>query len=425
MNAADHLHVYARLASAWRSQWWSAERIRAYQEAALLRIMRHAATHVPHYRGLGIDPRSIVSSADLSRFPLLTKRDIQGAANSLLAEGSERSRLFASRTSGSTGEPTTTYFDRSAWLLGKYVLKMRRVAATSGFAPGRRILVVSEQSPGALGVAAQAAPSGLGVFFRQRLVSIHDPIDELLGVLRQLRPHIVYAFPSFLLELISAAGRKSIELPRIATLYTSSEVLTSGARERIEKAFRGRLYDIYGSTELKEVAWQCDHARYHLNFESTYVEAPERGQRGPLVFTALANHAMPLIRFSIGDQAAVGDEPCACGRQSPWLSQIEGREGELITLPSGRRLSPYLLTTVIEAEASILQYRIVQTAPAKFRVDVVRGPKAEPQQPGADLCAELSRVAAEEVDFSLREVDSIERPENGKRSVFVRAGLAA
>lgn len=425
MNAADHLHVYARLVSAWRSQWWSADRIRDYQEAALLRIMRHAAAHVPYYRRLGIDPRSIVSSADLPRFPLLTKRDVQGAADSLLAEGSERSRLFTSRTSGSTGEPTTTYFDRPAWLLGKYVLKMRRVAATSGIAPGRRVLVVSEQSPEALGAAARAAPSGLGVFFQQQLVSIHNPIDEHLEVLQRVRPHIVYAFPSYLLDLVSAAEQKSIELPRVATLYTSSEVLTSGARGRIEKAFRGRLFDVYGSTELKEVAWQCDHARYHLNFESTYVEMPELGQRGPLVFTALVNRAMPLIRFSIGDQATVSEGPCACGRRSPCLSQIEGREGEFITLPSGRRLSPYLLTTVIEADASILQYRIVQTAPADFRIDVVRRRKAAAQRPSADLCAELSRVAAENVDFSLRDVTSLERPENGKRSVFTRAGLAA
>ena len=208
MNAADHLHVYARLVSAWRSQWWSAERIRAHQERALLRIMRHAAEHVPYYRRLGIDPRSISSSADLTRFPLLTKRDVQGAADSLLAEGSERPACSPHAHRAARAEPTTTYFDRPAWLLGKYVLKMRRVAATSGIAPGRRVLVVSEQPPDALRAAAQAAPSGLGVFFQQRLVSIHDPIDEHLEVLCRVRPHIVYAFPSYLLDLISAAERK-------------------------------------------------------------------------------------------------------------------------------------------------------------------------------------------------------------------------
>ena len=151
------------------------------------------------------------------------------------------------------------------------------------------------------------------------------------------------------------------------------------------------------------MAWQCGHARYHLNFESTYLEMPELGGRCPLVFTTLVNRAMPLIRFSIGDQATVSDEPCACGRQSAWLSQIEGREGELITLPSGRRLSPYLLTTVIEADASILQYRIVQTAPANFRIDVVRRPKSWASAARRRSVRRASRVAAENVDFSLRD----------------------
>ena len=424
MKAADQFHVYTRLLLAWRSQWWSAARIHAYQESALVRIMRHATTNVPYYRHLGIDPRSIRGRADLQRFPLLTKRDIQNAGDALLAEGLDRSRLFISRTSGSTGEPTTTYFDRSTWLLGKYVLKMRRMAATGGTGLGQRVLVVSEQPAEALDAAKRSAPSGLGVLFQQRLVSIHRPVDEHLIELQRFRPHVIYAFPSYLLDLVAAAEQQAITLPRVGALYTSSEVLTSGARTRIEQAFGGRLYDIYGSTEMKEVAWQCKHGSYHLNFESTYMETPAHSQRGPLVLTTLVNTGMPLIRFAIGDQATFDSEPCACGRRSPCLSQIDGREGDVITLPSGKRLSPYLLTTVIEADASILQYRIVQTTPSAFRIDVVRRLNMVSQRSDAELCGELLKFAAE-ANFSVREVDVLERPANGKRSVFVRAGLAA
>jgi phenylacetate-CoA ligase len=143
-----------------------------------------------------------------------------------------------------------------------------------------------------------------------------------------------------------------------------------------------------------------------------------------LVLTTLINTAMPLIRFAIGDQASFDSEPCACGRRSPCLSQIDGREGDVITLPSGKRLSPYLLTTVIEADSSILQYRIVQTAPAAFRIDVVRRQSRVSQRSDAELCGELLKFAAE-ASFSVREVAVLERPANGKRSVFVRAGLAA
>jgi phenylacetate-coenzyme A ligase PaaK-like adenylate-forming protein len=103
------------------------------------------------------------------------------------------------------------------------------------------------------------------------------------------------------------------------------------------------------------------------------------------------------------------------------MSEFLGREGEMITLASQRRLTPYLLTTVIEAETSILQYRIVQTDPDAFRIDVVVRSAGESLRWRAKLCSQLERVAGEAVRFEVREVDALERGSGGKRSVFVRA----
>lgn len=425
MRTADQWYVATRLLRTLRSQWWPAARIRAWQDAALVRIMRHAATQVPRYRRLGIEPSSIMSGDDLQRFPLLTKRDIQEDSGSLLATGYDPGELFTSRTSGSSGQPTTTYFDRPAWLLGKYVLKMRRIAATRGAGLGRRVLVVSEQPADKLVAAVRDAPSGFGVFFRQRRVSIHRPVEEHLAELQSFRPHVLYAYPSYLLDLVTMAGQQAVRLPRVAAIHTSSEVLTDGARERIEAAFRGRLYDVYGSTELKEVAWQCDHGSYHVNFESVFVERPANGERGELILTSLTNRAMPMLRFATGDLATFDDGLCRCGRQSPCLSRIDGRQGDLIALPSGRRLSPYVLTTAIEADSSVLQFRIVQTGGSSIRIDIVRRSGTPAGKSTAALCAELATLAAEPVDFTVREVGGFERPANGKRSVFTRAVAAA
>ena len=421
MRPADQLRVTQQLVAALRSQWWSAERIRAHQDAALVGIMRHAVTRVPFYRRLDLPAHTIKRAADLQRFPLIRKRDVQREPQSFLADGYAPATSFEARTSGSSGEPMTTYFDRESWLLTRYALKMRRVAATCGPPLLRRVLLVSEQRPSQMGSVARAAPHGLGMFFRQRYVSIHTPPELHLDEIERFRPHIIYAFPSYLLDLVMVAERLGRRLPQTDVLYTSSEVLTQAARRRIEEAFRGRLYDVYGCTELKEVAWQCSHGPYHLNFESVYIEPQPPGAEARLVLTTLCNRAMPLLRFDIGDRAVFHNGPCPCRRAGPCLEEIAGREGEMIVLPSGRHLSPYLLTTAIEAHGSVRKYQIIQTGIEAFRVDLVLAGERASQDWQGRLCAELAHIAAEPVQFSVRVVDEIDRTPGGKRSVFVRA----
>jgi len=424
MRLGDQLKLAGQLAGALRSQWWSRDRIRAFQGAALVEMMRYAVVHVPYYRRLGLPAEDLRRAEDLQRFPLIRKRDLQEEPAAFLAEGHDPAGVHASRTSGSCGQPTTTYFDRESWLLMRYALKMRRVVATSGVPLLRRVLIVSEQPEEQLAALERAAPGRLGLFYSLRYVSIHTPAEQHIDEFERYRPQVIYAFPSYLLDLVDRAERLRRPLPRIPVLSTSSEVLTAAARRRIEAAFRGRLFDVYGSTEFKEVAWQCRSGRYHLNFESVYVERPAAGRSGPLVLSTLCNRAMPLLRFDVGDAAFFGGERCACGRESLCLDQITGRESEMIDLPSGRRLSPYLLTTAIEASDLVRTYRIVQTSADAFRVDVVL---AGPPAPGwqGHLCTELTRIVAEPARFTVRLVDAIERAPGGKRAAFVRADCAA
>ena len=421
MKVVDQWDVGAKLWAAMRSQWWSSEHIRDHQQRSLVSMMRHAVANVPFYQRLRLPATTILDPADLERFPVIGKHDIQRDPEAFLAPGVASATLYSSRTSGSSGQPTTTYFDRQTWLLCKYALKMRRIAATAGLPFMKRVLIVSEQAPELLAAGTRSGPSGLGVFFSQQRVSIHTSVAQHLAVLAEYRPHIIYAFPSYLLDLIASAERHGLTLPKIETLYTSSEVLTPAARARIENAFFGRLYDVYGSTEFKEVAWQCRAGRYHVNVESVYVEGQAADVRAPVILSTLCNVAMPLLRFDIGDRAVFGNDLCPCGRESPHMLEFVGREGDMIALRSGRRLSPYLLTTAIESEGSILQYRIFQTGTNTFRIDViVRSPGQSVSWQRA-ICEELERVIGESAEFEVREVDALGRAASGKRSVFLRA----
>ena len=92
-------------------------------------------------------------------------------------------------------------------------------------------------------------------------------------------------------------------------MSTTSEPLMPGPRERLERAFGVRPFNVYGTTEG---LWGCDceqRAGVHLFEDLCIVEnvdadgravpAGEPGTR--LLVTNLFNRIQPLIRFEVGD----------------------------------------------------------------------------------------------------------------------------
>jgi len=420
MRLSDALRIGVGTARLQRSQWRSAARIRACQRARLGRTLRFALDRVPHYRRLDIDTRNGGPEDWLARFPVLSKHDLQMAGESLLAQGTRREDLHKSRTSGSTGEPTVAYFDRPAWLLTKYALKLRRMLSY-GLGPGTRVLIVSEADEAALRSQREAVLAGQGRLFRQAYVSLHAPLESHVRELQSLRPHAIYAFPSYLADLLDHCERHGIVLPPVAVVFTSSEIVPASLRRRLTESLGARVCDVYGCTEFKEVAWQCEAGRYHVNHESVWIEAlpgPEAGAPGTLLLTTLVNRAAPLIRYRVGDLGRLEWASCRCGRAGPALSALAGREVELLELPDGRRLSPYLLTTAVEDIAGLRQYQFVQTAAdcLELRFSTLNGDAPD----DASLRARLHALVGGQMRIRLLPVAAIPRTPGGKRKVLVR-----
>lgn len=412
------MSVVRRFAGLWSSQYWDAEKIRAYQTRQVLEVLRHAVLNVPFYRGLGIDAASLRSAADLERFPLLTKQEVQARASDFISDGLQASDLHSSRSSGSTGEPLTTYFDRDSWLINKYALKLRRTAA-AGLGAVARLLIVDDEPTAGAGLAWLGhLPRGPAY----KRISVYDDIESASATLRAFRPTAVYAFPSWFTEIVRHAEHQGRPLPPIAAAFTSSEVLTATARRRIERAFGAAVFDIYGSTEFKEVAWQCRHGRYHVNFESTWIETcadDDAAEPSLLVLTTLNNRAMPLIRYSIQDRARVGHGSCACGRHSQYLEQIDGRRIEVLLLADGRRLSPYTLDAAIDSIPGIAKFQLVQPRKGCLSVQYVAKPGSSDEPLERELAARL-RAAVGEIDLDFKRCDTLPRGPAGKHRMLIQ-----
>jgi phenylacetate-coenzyme A ligase PaaK-like adenylate-forming protein len=106
-----------------------------------------------------------------------------------------------------------------------------------------------------------------------------------------------------------------------------------------------------------------------------------------VLLTNLANRVQPLIRYDLGDSVTLGAARCSCGSPFPTV-RVEGRSDEILRLKAGRgrvSLLPMGIATVIEEEARVHRFQVVQTAPGALEV------RLEPA-PGAGDREERARV---------------------------------
>lgn len=334
-----------------RAQWLPPERLRALQWQRLSALLRHAYTRSPLYRErfkeLGLVPDDIRSFDDLRLLPPTTREDLR-APDRLLAEDHPKDHLRASMTSGSTGRRTTSYFDEPAWVKAKYLLKLRARRAC-GLRPWDRVALFQEDAP--------EVPH-FGPWTRTQAFTIHRPIEEVLPAALRFGAAAFYGFPGYFARLAEVArGRLR---PRL--IFTSGELLDPATRRRIEDGFGVPVLDVYGCTEVKEVAWECPaHEGYHLNADWVVVETDPPGDgAGKLLITPLYNRAMPLLRYEVGDTGEISDRRCSCGRGLPLIRPTLGRSVDYLALPDGRVLAPYSLTCAVEAVEGMRQYQFVQ-----------------------------------------------------------------
>ena len=156
---------------------------------------------------------------------------------------------------------------------------------------------------------------------------------------------ICLTYPSIARALAERAAHEGYVPASQKRITTIGELVDDELRMLVTKHLRAPLQDIYTSEEAGVMALQCPHWDcYHVQSESVIVEIIDEdnracapGEMGRVLVTPLMNHAMPLLRYDIGDFAQVG-APCACGRGLPVPNRILGRRRNMLTPPDGGKI---------------------------------------------------------------------------------------
>lgn len=313
----------------------------------LLETERHVPVYREWWRKAGCDIERLSSTGDFDLLPIVGKADfLETLTERRLDDRYDRKKLLTERTSGSTSEPFTMYFDRKAWL--KRRMRFIRALLDCGYRPGHSLMLISSRH--FVSVMRLA---------RWHYVGLDRGESELWTKYQQIRPAVLYGPLSSLLILAQKALDSGREFHRPRVVISTAEQLTNTSRTYLGQVFGADVADFYGSTELGLVAWRrpgCTHyvqKSEDLLFEFLPAENDTALER--LVVTDLTSGPMPLVRFDTGDLVHRSQR-----QPNAPIEEFVGRKVDCLVMPDGTRISPYQVTTSLEEIRELQRYEVVQ-----------------------------------------------------------------
>ncbi len=376
----------AQLRTLRRGQFYPPRSIAERQLRALRQIVNHAAVTSPYYRqrfeAAGIVAWNLNDLEEFHKVPVLTKSDLRADFEDLRSDAYRDSPVHHKKTSGSTGTSVAVVVDEDAQQFKRACTL--RSDEWSGWRLGeRKACVWGNPEHLKLGWRGWLRNALLErATFLDTLRMDQAAMKRFLDQLRKRPPsllfghaHSLYLFAEFCRNEDGAGFQ-----PRGIT--STAMVLHDWERRSIEEVFGTKVTNRYGCEELSLIACECEqHDGLHINADGVYVEVLrpdgtpcDPGEVGAVVVTDLVNRAMPLIRYQVGDMAALSDRQCPCGRGLPLLERIAGRIADYVVTPSGEMVSGISLTeNFAMLVPGIAQLQIIQEQVDHFVFKIVRG----------------------------------------------------
>ncbi len=384
-------------------------------EIRLNDILKFATTTSPYYRQY----KKINNLAD---FPVITKNDLKDHYEELFSVKYDRSNLLGRTTSGSYGIPFHYYVtpDKFARRMAELIYFNR----WAGYKIGMRYTQIRPKQ-----------------FTKWQQVSKNlvpmDPThvnDEWKETQRQKlkakKIQFIISYPTPLLEIAEWCQRQG-DTPKdfhLKGIISSGETLTERARNAFKNVFGCTVLNRYATEELGVVAHENPRqGNYTINFTSHHIEILDMnkdvpvdpGVPGRIVITDLFSHAMPLIRYEIGDSAE-WDVPFNSGSNILSLKTFHGRITEKLFNTDGSYVNYGAIYGAIdksrELTEGVIQYQIIQETSDTYRIKLQVKPEFNLQDL---LISQYKKLFGQNANIILDFVDQIPRLQSGKRAIMI------
>jgi phenylacetate-CoA ligase len=254
-------------------------------------------------------------------------------------------------------------------------------------------------------------------------------MEEWLRRWPRLRATIAFGYASTVARFAEFAEARGRRMPQLRGVFTTAEKLYPPQRRVISRVFGCRVYDLYGSSEVQNIAAECPHGRMHVNADFVVVETahpPAPASASPLVLTSLWNYAMPFIRYRNEDCAELLAGSCGCGNNFPLMSLQVARVSDNFVLPDGRVVHGEFFTHLMYGSEGIRTFQFHQTAPDHIRLWVVPDGQADAASRSRALDAAVRQIKAltpAPLTVDVQETDAIPLSHAGKHR-FTRSDVS-
>jgi phenylacetate-CoA ligase len=324
-----------------------------------------------------IKPSKIKTVKDLEKIPVISREQLvklekeDPPFGGFCAKDMKTDRIFTSP--GPVYEPHLTEKD-PIWGRGYFAAGYRRGDVVLNAFSYHMVAAGLTFHSGLRRTGATVIPSGA------------SSTENQIQLIRDLRASGFTGTPSFLVAIIKKAEEMGYNFKNDFKIRRASfvaEPLQPSLREKFEKEYGIDTYQMYGATEVGDIAYECSQKNGWHVCEEVIVEIVDPttgkqlgpGELGEVVVTRL-NSIFFLFRFGTGDLSRYVKERCPCGRTSFRLMGISGRVGEA-TKVRGMFIAPSQLKLVASRFGELKLQAVVDRVEFKdhLTVRVEAGPE--------------------------------------------------
>lgn len=379
-------------------QFLSSEEMKEIQNANLCKQMERVKEASNYYKKLfkknKIDPDKIKIVDDIKNIPLTYKKDYM--------QNPEDFRLklpnptlydwlwdVTYTTGTTTGVPTPFY--NSIYDYYAILLNLLRAVAIGGGRPDDIYLNLFPLGPiphigflrsrdiGTIMTALGFTPC-TGMPHPE--FPIHRPMKEVADLIEQRKPNEVLGIGSFIRRLLMEAEKQKRDFSSIVGIEALGEAVPKAMRDDMSLRLKNMgadevfIRNSYGFTEMQGATTECtsfsgthnpspDLYYFEIVDEKTQKRLPD-GEPGLITITHLKRTGTVLLRYVIGDIAALSHEKCPhCGRTCERVIITTGstyvtRTSELVKL-KGTLINPEVLRDAVANVKGVGEYQIIFT----------------------------------------------------------------
>jgi len=405
---------------------FSREEIETFQCDRFNQIWEDAYKNIPFYGKWKTDhdlPGAIRSLSELSKWPVITKKEFQTSTGMLSRHGVKPAGQFL--TGGSTGEPLAmgvwkdVEASPSIWI-GK---------AAYGIRPGERTFhlwghrhLYGYGVSRSLSICKQWLRDWLLNRFRYSAYDLSQ--KAMVDAFRrcELFKPVVFGGYSAAVLAYCRINRECGNKPshEVKTVFSTAGTLNADERKEISEYFRAPICMEYGSADCAIMAYTVPETGKYRVFWDTHLLQGVKDENGEIsnIVTRLTSCYIPMIRYNIGDYLELNFGESLTSILD--IDSVKGRSSDVIRLPNGGAFCCTIIGDCAKQIPSVISSQMIATGD-HLQIHVVALNKllrADLDLIKTRFCTAVSSVSKEQIE--VRQVDELVRTPAGKIPLVVR-----